>query len=73
MDRQMGQGFARLDRHLENLSFVPRGTYDAERAASLAEIAELKDKFKWLARTVAGSFITAVIAAIVAFAARGGW
>lgn len=72
LDRAMGQGFSRIDRHLESMQFVHRETYSAERAAIINDLSELKDKMKWISRTVAGSLITAVTAAIVAIAARGG-
>lgn len=72
IERQIGQNFSRLDRQLESLAFVHRETYGAERSAMQADLDDLKDKIKWISRTVAGSLITAITAAIVALAARGG-
>lgn len=78
LDRQMGQGFAKIDSHLNSLQFVHRETYaadmktlEAKHGALQSEIIDLKDKNKWISRSVAGALITAVVAAIAAAAAGG--
>lgn len=73
MERRIDVRFSVIDRRLESLQFITADRYNAEQIAVHAEIAEIKDKIKWVSRTIGGVLITLVSSAVLTLlAARGG-
>ena len=58
-----------IESKLDGYKELKKVTYDneAKTKENTEDIAELKDKFKWLSRTTAGAIITGVIGLIFIF------
>lgn len=72
-ERDMRNGFARLDNRFETLGYVSRERYEADMRALNADVADLKNSARWVSRSMAGLVATFLVGLVMmVIETRGG-